>query len=42
MLSLQEGVIEWGDEVIRFRRQEEYCGAIHERPISQLARMGLW
>ena len=42
MLSLQEGVIEWGDEAVRFRRQEEYCGAIHERPISQLVRMGLW
>ncbi len=42
MLSLQEGVLEWGDEAIRFRRQEEYCGAIHERPISQLVRMGLW
>jgi len=42
MLSLQEGVIEWGDEAIRFRRQEEYCGAVHERPVSQLVRMGLW
>jgi hypothetical protein len=42
MLSLQEGVLEWGGEAVRFRRGEEYCGAIHERPISQLVRMGLW
>jgi hypothetical protein len=41
-LSLQEGVLEWGDEAVRFRRGEEYCGAVHAHPISHLVRMGLW
>jgi len=42
MLSLQEGVLEWGDEAVRFGGGEEFCEALDERPISQLVRMGLW
>jgi hypothetical protein len=42
MIGLQEGVLEWGNEAVQFRRGEEYCGAIHAHPISHLVRMGLW
>jgi hypothetical protein len=42
MLSLQEGVLEWGDEAVHFCGGEGFCEALDERPISQLVRMGLW
>jgi len=41
-LILQEGVLEWGGEAVRFRSGEEFCGALDEQPISQLVRMSLW
>ncbi len=42
VLGLQEGVLEWGDEVVRFCMGEEFCEALDERPVSRLVRMGLW
>jgi hypothetical protein len=41
-LGLREGVLEWGDEAVRFCTEEEFCGVLDERPIPQLVRMGLW
>jgi hypothetical protein len=42
MISLQEGVLEWGEEAVRFCGGEEHYGVFHKSPISHLVRMGLW
>ncbi len=41
-VSLQEGALRFQGEVLRFRSQGDYCGVLHECPISRLVRVGLW
>jgi hypothetical protein len=41
-VGLQEGVLRFQGEVLRFRSQGDYCDVLHERPVSHLVRVGLW
>jgi len=41
-VGLQEGALRFQGEVLRFWSQGDYCAVLHERPVSQLVRMGLW